>query len=125
MAGNSKEAGRSVASKISLILRTLTEGGEHSLTEIAGLAGLPISTAHRLVHEMTSWNLLERTDSGLYRAGLPVRIVGAKAVSAPSIPHCGPYILEDLAAATQHRARLGVLDGLEVAYIEKQPEPGR
>jgi DNA-binding IclR family transcriptional regulator len=30
-------------------------------------------------------------------------------------------VLEDLAAATRNRARLGVLAGLDVAYIEKQP----
>ena len=50
MAGNSTESGRSVTSKITSILLTFTEGSEHSLTEIARLAGLPISTAHRLDH---------------------------------------------------------------------------
>ena len=48
MAGNSTEAGRSVTNKITSILMTFTEGSEHTLTEIAQLAGLPISTAHRL-----------------------------------------------------------------------------
>ena len=62
MAGNSTESGRSVTSKITSILMTFTEGSEHSLTEIARLAGLPISTAHRLTSELASWRLLERTD---------------------------------------------------------------
>ena len=39
MAGNSTESGRSVTSKITSILLTFTEGSEHSLTEIARLAG--------------------------------------------------------------------------------------
>jgi hypothetical protein len=60
-AGNSADAGRSVTSKVWAILMTFTEGSEHSLTEIARLAGLPISTAHRLTSELGSWRLLERT----------------------------------------------------------------
>ena len=73
MAGNSTESGRLVTSKITSILMTFAEGSEHSLTEIARLAGLPISTAHRLTAELTCWRLLERTPDGRYRAGLPLR----------------------------------------------------
>jgi DNA-binding IclR family transcriptional regulator len=122
MAGNSTESGRSVTSKITSILMTFTEGSEHSLTEIAQLAGLPISTAHRLTSELASWRLLERTDDGLYRAGLPLRMIGtADANTPPNVAERAPYVLEDLAAATRCRVRLGVLRELEVAYIEKQP----
>jgi DNA-binding IclR family transcriptional regulator len=121
MAGNSTESGRSVTSKITSILMTFTEGSEHSLTEIARLAGLPISTAHRLTSELASWRLLERTEEGHYRAGLPLRVIGAGEACTPSIPERAPCVLEDLAAATRSRVRLGVLRELEVAYIEKEP----
>ena len=121
MAGNSTECGRSVTSKITSILMTFTEGGDHSLTEIARLAGLPVSTAHRLTAELTAWRLLERTDDGHYRVGLPLRVIGATGPAAPSVAERAPWVLEDLAGATGSRARLGVLVGLEVAYIEKQP----
>jgi len=124
MAGNSTESGRSVTSKITSILMTFTEGNEHSLTEIARLAGLPISTAHRLTSELASWRLLERTEDGLYRAGLPLRMIGTGEACAPSLQERAPCVLEDLAAATRSRARLGVLRELEVAYIEKEPGPG-
>jgi len=110
-----------VTSKITSILLTFTEGSEHSLTEIARLAGLPISTAHRLTSELASWRLLERTEDGLYRAGLPLRMIGTVDACPPSIAERAPAVLEDLAAATKSRARLGVLHELEVAYIEKQP----
>lgn len=121
MAGNSTEAGRSVTSKITSILMTFTEGSEHSLTEIADRAELPISTAHRLAAELTSWRLLERTAEGLYRAGMPLRMICSGAPRWPSIQERGPCIVEDLAAATGSRARLGVLHELDVAYIEKSP----
>jgi DNA-binding IclR family transcriptional regulator len=123
MAGNSTESGRSVTSKITSILLTFTEGSEHSLTEIARLAGLPISTAHRLTSELASWRLLERTDDGHYRAGLPLRMIGTADPCPPSITERAPCVLDDLAAATKCRARIGVLHELEVSYIEKQPGP--
>ena len=121
MAGNSTESGRSVTSKITSILVTFTEGSEHSLTEIARLAGLPISTAHRLTSELASWRLLERTEDGLYRAGLPLRVLGTGDSCPPSIYERAPCVLEDLSGATRSRARLGMLEELDVAYIEKQP----
>ena len=121
MAGNSTESGRSVTSKITSILLTFTQGSEHSLTEIARLAGLPISTAHRLTSELASWRLLERTPDGRYRAGLPLRMIGTVDACPPSIAERAPCVLEDLSAATRGRARLGVLRDLEVAYIQKLP----
>jgi DNA-binding IclR family transcriptional regulator len=121
MAGNSTESGRSVTSKITSILMTFTEGSTHSLTEIARLAGLPVSTTHRLTSELASWRLLERTDSGNYRVGLPLRMIGAGGATPPTVTERAPWVLEDLAAATRSRARLGVPAGLDVAYIEKSP----
>jgi DNA-binding IclR family transcriptional regulator len=87
----------------------------------AKLAGLPISTAHRLATELTSWRLLERTAAGLYRAGLPLRTIGARNACPPSVAERAPYVLEDLAAATHSRARLGLMTDLHVSYIEKHP----
>jgi DNA-binding IclR family transcriptional regulator len=123
MAGNSTEAGRSVTNKITSILMTFTEGSEHTLTEIAQLAGLPISTAHRLTSELASWRLLERTVDGRYRAGLPLRMMGTGDSCRPELRERAPCVLEDLSRVTRCRARLGVLQDLEVAYIEKQPGP--
>jgi len=123
MAGNSAESGRSVTSKVTSILIAFTEGSEHSLTEIAKLTGLPISTAHRLTAELTSWRLLEHTAEGRYRAGLPLRMIGSSDRCPPSIAERAPCILEDLSLATKSRARLGVLKDLEVSYIEKSPGP--
>jgi DNA-binding IclR family transcriptional regulator len=80
-----------------------------------------VSTAHRLTSELASWRMLERTDDGHYRVGLPLRMIGTGGTIAPSVTERAPWVLEDLAAATRSRARLGVLAGLDVAYIEKHP----
>ena len=124
MAGNSTESGRSVTSKITSILMTFTEGSEHSphrdrpAGRPAHLHRPPAHLRARLVAAAGA----HATD-GHYRAGLPLRMIGAGADRAPSIAERAPCVLEDLAAATRCRARLGVLQELEVAYIEKQPGP--
>ena len=123
MAGNSAEAGRSVTNKIANIIMTFTQGSAHSLTEIAQLAGLPISTAHRLTSELAAWGLLERTADGTYRAGLPLRMIGGGDACPPRLHERAPCVLEDLSRVTRCRARLGVLQEFNVAYIEKQPGP--
>ncbi len=121
VAGDSMNTRRSVAGRITAILLALTEGSEHSLTELAQRTGLPLSTTHRLVAELTARGLLERTDASTYRAGLPLRTLGGGALSVPTVAERAPYVLEDLTLATGFRSRLGVLRDLEVGYIEKQP----
>jgi len=58
VAGNSKDRGRSVISKISAILLTAAEGSGYTLTEIATRSELPLSTVHRLVGELAAWGLM-------------------------------------------------------------------
>ena len=78
MAGNSTDAGRSVTSKVTAILMVFADDGVHTLTEIAGSAHLPTSTAHRLASELVAWRLLERTEERSYRIGLPLRIIASE-----------------------------------------------
>lgn len=98
MTGDTIESGRSVTSKVSAILQAFAEGTEHSMVEIARLTGLPISTAHRLMTELTSRRFLERMSNGRYRVGLALRMIGAGEASPPRITEFGPGILEDVSA---------------------------
>ena len=77
MAGNSTDAGRSVCSKVTAILMVFADGDVHTVTEIAGSAHLPTSTAHRLASELVAWRLLERTEERHYRIGLPLRMIAS------------------------------------------------
>lgn len=122
MSGNAIEVGRTVTHKVSSILLTFAKGGELSMTEIAKLAGLPISTAHRLMTELANQRLLERTPEGMWRPGLSLRTIGAVNSFPASLAERAPCILEDLVETTRCRVRLGVWQGLEVAYVEKRPE---
>jgi DNA-binding IclR family transcriptional regulator len=124
MAGGAIESGRSVASRVSAILMAFRSGGTHSLTELAGLAGLPISTTHRLVGELVSRRVLERTEGGGYRVGLPLRMIGGLSIpSSPPLLERALDVLNDLAAVTGTSVRVGVLDTRTLAVAAT--EPGR
>jgi DNA-binding IclR family transcriptional regulator len=118
VAGNGSEPRRSVVSKVVAILRSFGSGGVLTVTEIAQVSDLPLSTAHRLVHELAAWGILHRGGDARYRiASLShtcdcgERPWGLRAVAAP--------VVEDLSAVTASDVRLGVLDGHRVRYVEK------
>ncbi len=119
MAGNSAEPGRSVASKIIAILQAFTSGGVHSLTEIAYLTGLPISTVHRLASELAAGGVLERTEDAHYRVGLPLQVIGSRVSPAPTTYEWARRAMEDLSAAVHADVRFGFFEDLDVAFLEK------
>ena len=125
MAGNSTDAGRSVASKVTAILMVFTDDGVHTLTEIAGSAHLPTSTAHRLASELVAWRLLERTEERHYRIGLPLRIIASEYSEAEVCSYTQTVtralpMLDDLSRATNSEVRLGVLRGSQVLTLRPQ-----
>lgn len=119
MAGNSADPGRSVTSKVVSILLTFADSNVQTLTEIARLTGLPVSTAYRLVNELAAWGVLERTLEAQYRIGTPLKVLGNTAPVGPSLMERARRVMEDLAAATRTDVRLGVLEGTQVGYTER------
>jgi len=113
---------RSVVGRITAILSTFHAGDRHSVTEIARLTKLPVSTTHRLVAELAAWQILYRSGDGRYRIGLAVQQLRGEDWAVPSLHERGARVLADLSAATQRRARLGVLVGDRVSYAEKRPD---
>ncbi len=129
MAGGASEQGRSVASRVTAILTAFGSGGTHSLTELSALAGLPISTTHRLVGELVDRRLIERTDSGKYRVGLPLRMIGGGGAVEP-VPLLGTAldVISDVAHATRSSVRIGILEGTRIlvahASLGRTPDSG-
>lgn len=128
MSGNGGVSGLSVVSKISAILLTVAENDLITLTELAAQSGLPLSTVHRLASEMAAWGVLERDDKGQFRVGSRLMtslapVVGsgpaAAATSWSKLRALVAPVLEDLFRVTGAQVRAGVLDGSEVAYVEK------
>jgi DNA-binding IclR family transcriptional regulator len=109
-----------LAEQWSLNRSTFHDGNEHSLTEIAQLTCLPISTTHRLVTELAGWGVLERTADSRFCVGLPIKAMGGGRSYTPAIIESARRVLEDLVTAARTCARLGILTEGGVAYIEKR-----
>ena len=121
MAGNSSDSGRSVTSKVTAILIAFSAGPVFSLTELARLTCLPVSTTHRLAGGLVACGMLERTPDGRLRVGRVIReFAETPAKAPPSIHERARRMMEDLSVASGgRRVRLGVWDDFEVAYMQK------
>ncbi|MFI2374802.1 IclR family transcriptional regulator [Streptomyces sp. NPDC018964] len=89
-----------------------------TLTDISRRAGLPLTTAHRLVGELARWGALERDASGAYHVGLRLWEVAALAPRGLALRQVALPYLEDLYEATHENVQLAVRDGREVVYTE-------
>jgi len=118
VAGKGAEPRRSVTSKVVAIIRSLGSGRSLTVTEIAQASDLPVSTVHRLVHELAAWGILLRGEGSRYEIALPLQSCGCNGAQ-PSMAAVVAPVLEDFSAAMRTGVRLGVLDGLAVSYVEK------
>jgi DNA-binding IclR family transcriptional regulator len=110
--------GRTVVSKVVAILMTYLYGESKTFTEIVESTGLPLSTVHRLLWELTACRILERTEHGSYRVASTVRRIGA-ARHPVGLESRAALVLHDLAQTLDTEVRFGVLRTHQVAYIEK------
>jgi len=102
------------------ILLTFRSGNSHSLTEIAALTGLPMSTVHRLAWEMATRQLLQRAADGRFQVGPNLQQLAGDVGRVTCVEERAALVVTDLGEATQRRARLGVLSADGVAYVEKR-----
>lgn len=122
MPANGSDEHRSVVSKVAAILRAVRFGGSLTVTEIAQITALPLSTVHRLVGELAGWQMLHRDAANRYTARqTPVPV--ASCDCPPAVRESAGSVIEDLSAAARADVRLGMLDGVRVAYVEKVHGP--
>jgi DNA-binding IclR family transcriptional regulator len=91
----------------------------YTLSELSRLAGLPLSTTHRLVGELARWGALERGTDGRYRIGLRLVELGALCPRGTGLRDVALPYMEDLYEATHQNVQLAVRDGLDGVYIER------
>lgn len=118
MAGGNREAGRSVTDKVLSVLTAFeSERRPLALSEIATIAGIPVSTAHRLVGELTEWQFISRTANGRYQLGLRVWEM-AQSVGGQLRDAAKPFV-QDLFSLTRETSHIAIRDGNDVVYIER------
>jgi len=96
---------------------------ELSMTQIAGRAGIPKSTAHRLIADLIDWGGLERTQDGLLRLGMRIFELGKSVPLQNELADVARPFLDDLYNITHKTVNLAVPHCLEVVYVEKIEAP--
>jgi len=98
-----------------------------SASRIVKLSGLPVSTAHRFLMNLTSAGYLNCDGNGDYHLGIACVSLGQAALSQLDLrPLSLPY-LQELNRRTRETVHLTVRFGLSAVYVEKldSPEPLR
>lgn len=90
-----------------------------SLSQLATLTGIPLSTAHRLVGELVAWGALERDEQGNYRIGLRLWELGSLAPRGQGLRERALPFLEDLSQISRENVQLAVREGTEVVFVER------
>jgi DNA-binding IclR family transcriptional regulator len=108
-----------VADRLLRILEAFDERHrELTLSAIAHRTGLPLATAHRMVHRLADWGALEREKSGAYHIGLRLWEVATLAPRSLGLRQAALPFMEDLYETTHENVQLAVLDGVDTLYIE-------
>jgi DNA-binding IclR family transcriptional regulator len=120
MAGNTREPGRSVASRLLAVLAAFdAEHRRLGLTEIADRADLPLATAHRLIAELENWHGLVRGDDGRYEIARRIWDLGLLAAVQHDLREAALPYLQDVHVATGATVHLAIREHLHALYIER------
>ncbi|WP_243653518.1 IclR family transcriptional regulator [Pseudonocardia endophytica] len=99
------------------------EEPEVTLTELCRRTDLPKPTGHRLLAELESQAMVERTARG-YRLGIRLFELGQLVPGQRDLQETAAPFLADLHRATGETVHLAVLDGAEVVYLQKLTTSG-
>jgi DNA-binding IclR family transcriptional regulator len=120
MAGGAANPGRSVTSRAMAVLDAFDASAPRlSLSEIAARAGLPLTTAHRLLGELTEWGALTRRSDGRYEIGRRLWELGLLAPVQLELRQVAAPFLLDVHTATRETVHLAVREDLTALYVER------
>ena len=120
MAGRSGVPGRSVTSRALAVLDAFDAAAPRlSLSEIAERSGTPLTTAHRLLAELTGWGALVRRADGRYEIGPKLWDLGLLAPVQLELRQIAAPFLSDVHTTIRDTVHLAVRDGLSALYVER------
>jgi DNA-binding IclR family transcriptional regulator len=108
----------SAIGRMTQVLDAFGEDTELSQTDLVERTHLPKATIHRTVGLLVEFGWLQRLGDR-YRFGTRLFEMGGRVVTTSRLREAAIPYLEDLYEATHEIVNLGVLDGIEVMYIEK------
>lgn len=111
---------RSAAGKALAVLATFSRSRpSQSLTQIAHESGLALSTAHRVIAELSSWGAMERTADGEWHIGLRLWEVASLCPRGQILREVALPYMQDLYEVTHENIQLAVREGTELVFVER------
>lgn len=111
---------KSVGRAASLLIALADEAKEVSLTDLSSRLKMNISTVHRLLATLMTYNLVEQNQvNGKYRLGLEALHLGTAVLQQLDLRQEVLPFMRQLSEMTGETVNLSILDGYEVVYIEK------
>jgi DNA-binding IclR family transcriptional regulator len=112
--------GQSVTSRaLSLLAAFDTDHRRLALTELAARAGVPLTTAHRLVGQLVDFGALSRTGTGDYVIGRRLWDLGILSPVQGDLVETASPFLHDLYGATNATVHLAVRDAISALYLDR------
>ncbi|ALO67232.1 IclR family transcriptional regulator [Arthrobacter alpinus] len=113
-------ASRSVTGRAFTVLDTFSpEYRRQSLSSIARRAGLPLTTAHRLVHDLEQQEALVRGADGDYEIGRKIWALGTLASVHAELRELALPYMGDIYGLGNDAVQLGVVDGLRCLIVDR------
>ncbi len=117
-------SGDSVTGRIVRVLETFTtERTSQTVAEIGRRAGLPSSTAHRLVAELVEAGLLERDAARRVRLGIRLWELAGRGSRALGLRQAALPYMERVQARVREHTQLAVLEHGEALFLERLSSP--
>jgi IclR family acetate operon transcriptional repressor len=102
------------------VLTALSDGTPRTLTELSKELGINSSTTFRLLATLRSHNLVQMENStGNYRLGLACLELSRAYHTGDEVRQAALPEMETLRDGTMETVHLGVLDGMDIVYLEK------
>lgn len=108
--------------RVTVILASFSTRETQSLTGIVERTGLPRSSVHRILQQLTRARWLERVDAE-YRLGLGVFELGSLVSHRSHIVEAARPFMHQLCEAERFVVHVAVLDGSDVVYLDKAGGP--
>src|SRR5690625_1948369 len=117
-------SGESMVDRLTRILETFTsERTVQTAAEIGRRAGLPSSTAHRLVDELVEAGLLERDEERRVRLGMRLWELALRGSTALRLRQAALPHMEAVQREIREHTQLAVLEHDEALFIERLSHP--
>lgn len=118
-------SGDSVVDRVVRVMEAFPEGVTSlQLTELADRAGLPLSSAHRLVRQLSEHGLLDLGTGGTVRLGLRLWELVNRNSPTLALRQAAMPFMEDIQQVLNQNVNLAVLEGWEALFVERLSRRG-